>query len=272
VGRFTRSFRLVKQSWSVLMQDKELLVLPVISGFFILLACASFFLPMQPWKEGALEGMSDTALALIAFAFYVVVYTISFFFQAALIAGASERMNGGDPTVGSALRAAGRRFGAILMWGVIAATVGMILRAIEDRSEGVGRFLVGLLGFAWSLATFFMVPVLVMEREGVGASFKRSGSLIKKTWGETVIGNLGLGLVGFLAMLLVGGIVYLLVQAGMGVAAVVAGVLLGALVMVFMTALNAVYVSALYRYATAGDAPQGFDRTVIENAFRRRDA
>ncbi len=268
MGRFGRSFQLVKQSWGVLMQDKELLILPVLSGFFILLACATFILPTKLYEEGAIENMSQGLAIALAFSFYVVVYTISFFFQAALVAGASERMNGGDPTVGSSLKAAGRRFGAILLWGVIAATVGMILKAIENRSEGIGRFIVGLFGVGWSIATFFMVPVLVMERQSIGGSFKRSFAVLKEAWGETVIGNFGLGIVSFLAMLLVGGLAYMLANAGLVIVAVVVGVTGIATVMVFTSALNAVFVSALYRYATQGDTPAGFDAAIVRDAFR----
>ncbi len=119
-------------------------------------------------------------MAIPLLLFYVVTYTIGFFFQAAIVAGASERMNGGDPTVGSALRSASKRFGPLLLWGVIAGTVGLIIRSIEEKSELAGKIVMGLLGVAWSLATYFMVPVLVMEDEPVGSAFKRSWNLFKR--------------------------------------------------------------------------------------------
>jgi hypothetical protein len=104
-----------------------------------------------------------------------------------VIAGATERLRGGDPTVGSALSAAARRLGPILMWALVAATVGTILRSIQQPVGFVGKIVVALAGAAWSLATFFIVPVLVLEERSVADSFKRSVSIFKTTWGESTV-------------------------------------------------------------------------------------
>src|SRR4029453_14728639 len=108
------------------------------------------------------------------FVMYVVPYTIGIFFQAAVVAGATEGTGGGDPPVGSALAAAGRRIGPILMWAIVAATVGVILRIIQDRLAFVGKIVASLLGAAWSLAPFFVVPVLVLEERSIPDSFRQS--------------------------------------------------------------------------------------------------
>ncbi|MDF1701088.1 MAG: DUF6159 family protein, partial [Planctomycetota bacterium] len=162
MGRITRSFRLIGQSWKVLLKDPELLVLPLLSGISIALVCLSFIIPMGFLDVETIENAEEPVLYGVTFLFYVITYTLSFFFQAAVVAGASQRMAGGDPTIGSALGAASKRFGALLLWGVIAATVGMVLRAVQERSGIVGKIAAGIIGVAWSLATFFMVPVLVM--------------------------------------------------------------------------------------------------------------
>ncbi len=265
--RFARSWRLTKQSYSVLMKDKELLLLPLLSGLCILVVILSFALPMNVLAEDFEPNNGHMAVLLL---FYIVTYTVTIFFQAAIIAGASERMRGGDPTVGSALAAASKRIGPIIMWGIIAGTVGMLLKAIQERSEWVGRLIVGLLGAAWSLATFFIVPVLVMEERTVGDSFKRSWGIFKKTWGETVIGSGGIGFVSVLAFIPVVLIAGLLISAG----AVVAGILIGlvglCVVGIFFSALQAVYVAALYRYATHEEAPDGFAALDISGAWHAR--
>jgi len=268
MGRFARSWRLMKQSWAVLMKDKELMILPLLSGLCILVIVASFAVPVFVKGTDWIEGQPQWVWYVVGFAFYVVTYTITFFFQAAVIAGASERMSGGDPTLKSALGAASGRLPALFMWGVVAATVGMIIRAIEERSEFVGRLAMALVGAAWSLATFFMVPVLVMEREPLGRSFKRSWSIFKETWGETVIGAGGLGLAGFLISLPIVLILGGLVSAGMVWPAIILGVLALATISVVFSALQGVYVAAVYRFATADEAPQGFDATVLREAFR----
>ena len=151
--RIRRSFQLVAQSYRILMKDKELMVLPLISGGFMLAAVAAMALGF-----GVSTGhvpRRGPELYIPVFLFYVVTYTIGIFFQAAVIAGATERMRGGDPTVASALGAAGHRFWSIVMWAIVAATVGMVIRAIHDRVGFVGRLITSLFGVAWSLATFF---------------------------------------------------------------------------------------------------------------------
>ncbi len=269
MGRLGRSIHLMKESYHVLMQDKELLLLPVISGLLIVVVTASFVVPMFVLSDGA-EGESESGLTwtLLALAFYIVTYTIGIFFQAAVVAGANERLSGGDPTLGSALGAAGRHFGSILAWGIVAGTVGMILRSIQERSELLGRIVAGLIGAAWSLATFFVVPVLVIEGVSMGSAFKRSWALFKQTWGEQIGARLGLGLASLLLVLPLLGICALLWYAGLQIVAVVVGALGLALVAVFFSALQAVFVTVLYRYATTGETAAGFDADDVAGAFR----
>ena len=111
MGRIKRSFQLMGQSYRTLMKDKELLVLPLISGICILIVTASFVIPMGLLGDDALESESELSYLIPLLLFYIVTYTITIFFQAAIIAGANERMSGGDPTLGSALGAAASRFG-----------------------------------------------------------------------------------------------------------------------------------------------------------------
>jgi hypothetical protein len=268
MGRIARSWRLLKCSWAVLKQDKELAVLPLVSGACLALLCAGFAFAMDVPAKGV-EGR-EAELGVPAFLLYVVLYTVGFFFQAALIAGASQRLAGGDPTLGSSLAAAGRRFVPILLWGVVAATVGMLLRALEDKAKGLGRIVTGILGAAWSLATFFMVPVLVMERLPVGGSFKRSWALFKQTWGETVVGQFGLGLFGLLGFLSAGMVAAVIYRLAGQTAGVVVGLGLFLFVGVTMSALSGIYQAALYRYATTDEHVPGFDEGLLEGAYAAR--
>ena len=142
--RIERSFRLVQQSYRILMHDKELMILPLISGLITIAVAVSFFFGFGITEDGFREGRADTIVPV--FLFYVVTYAIGIFFQAAVVAGATDRMRGGDPTVASALATAWGRIGSILMWAVVAATVGTILRAIHDRSAFIGKIVAGLLG------------------------------------------------------------------------------------------------------------------------------
>jgi hypothetical protein len=263
--RIARSYRLVVQSYRILMQDKELMALPLISGVFTVLVAASFFFGFG--LEGRHIAQRRPELFVPLFLMYVVVYAIGIFFQAAVVAGATERMRGGDPTIGSALAAAGRRFGTILAWAVVAATVGMLLRAARDRAGFIGRIAASIAGAAWSLATFFVVPVLVLEERSVKDSFTRSVDLFKRTWGETFVGGVGLGVIAFACWITLVAMVGLLAWANLLFLALGVGVAGAIFLLVFFSALQGIYIASLYRYASGGGSVPGFDNDLLASAF-----
>lgn len=274
MGKFKRSWELAKSSWDVLKADKELLILPVISFIASAIVAASFFIPLFLSNSSTVDGETTFSLGpvgyVVTFIAYVALAYITIFFNAALVSAANERMNGGDPTVGSALRGAASRGLAILPWAIVSATVSIILRAIEERTGFLGNLVVGLVGLAWSLVTFLVLPILVIEGIGVGDAIKKSAGMFKRTWGEQVIANAGIGIVSFLAVL--AGLP-LLALALTGVTALaITGVGLfiiwAVLVAVVTSALSVVYQTALYHYAVAGSAPAAFATVDLGHAFR----
>ena len=159
-----RSWELAKGSFRVLRSDKELLIFPLLSFVALVIVTLSFAVPfvLMGGITSAQNGQVNVTSYVLAFAFYVVSYTVTFFFQTALVGAAMIRLDGGDPTVGDGMRIALSRLPQIVGYAVIAATVGMILRWISERAGIVGSILGGVLGFAWSIATFLVVPVLVV--------------------------------------------------------------------------------------------------------------
>ena len=276
--RFSRSWGLIKASAGVLAKDKELLVFPLLSAACTLVVVAAFVLPAL--GLGALDGLRDgggvSLLAyVLAFLFYLVQYFVIFFFNSALVGAAMIRLDGGDPTVGDGLRIARSKALPILGYAAIAATVGMVLRAIQERAGFVGRLVSGALGVAWTLASFLVVPVLVTRDVGPVDAVKESALLLKKTWGENLIGQGGVGLLFgllFFALVLLGGAAIIAVATtgngvltGLVVAIVIIAMLLAALV---QAALSGIYSAALYRYATGAGESEGFDAQLLGQAFR----
>ncbi len=281
-GRFSRSWSLASASWQVLRQDTQLMVYPLVSAIAGLVVIAAFaggvfgvvgFDRLSNIDRQAVPaGYYVTALA-----FYVCLYFVMFFCNAALVGAAMMRFDGRTPTVGDGWRIASARAGRILGYALIAATVGMILRAIQERLGFVGRFVVGLLGVGWTVATSMVVPVLVSHEVGPVDAIKESAGLLKKTWGENVIGRGGLSLA-FLVIylsLVLGTIALAVVAASMGSVAlallpVVAGVVAMLFAMLAHAALSGIYSAALYRFATTGSAGAGFDSGVLQAAFARK--
>lgn len=273
--RIANGWALTKQSLEVLRLDKELLIFPVLSAIAAILVAASFIVPL--WTSGYIESIAETegapvdySVYVLLFLFYFANYAVMIFFNAAIVSCALKRLRGGDPTVGFGLQSAMGLLPQILAWALLSATVGFVLRMIEEKAEGLGRFVVGLIGVAWSVATYFVVPVLVVERVGPFAALKRSASILRRAWGEALVSKIGMGFIIFGAALLAMLPAILGVALGTGVTiAVGVGVTVVAflLVMAASTALQAIMVTALYEYATEGSAPAGFDEHVLQSAF-----
>lgn len=274
--RFSRSWELIKASGAVLRQDKELLLFPFFSAIATLLVSASFIIPLIVTGAFEQQGQgSDAPMMVFLFLFYLVQYFIIFFFNSALVGAAMIRLDGGDPTVRDGLRIASSRIVPIIGYAAIAATVGLILRIIEERAGFIGRWIAGLLGVAFTVATFLTAPILVSRDIGPLDAVKESAALLKKTWGENIIGNAGMGFVFVLfyfGVILVGGvIVYGAVQTG-SLALIVLVAALAVLAFIGLalvhSALQGVYSAALYRYATNGNVGASFSSALLGEAFR----
>jgi hypothetical protein len=273
MGRISRTFELAGSSWRVLKADKELIVLPVLSLLATIGVAVSFLMPLlnNCTATGA-GGASSCDLATTDYVLLGVMYValafITIFFNAALVHAANQRMSGGDPTLGSAIRGALLRVHRIFPWALVSATVSVILRAIEERAGVFGRIVAGLAGVAWALVTFLVVPVLVIEDIGVGAAVKRSGAMFKKTWGENMAAQVGFGLLGFLLVL--PGIAVAAFGFSTGGSSAVILVAIGVawilLVSMVLAALNGIFQTALYRYAS-GNPTAAFPEAVLASAF-----
>lgn len=275
--RLSRSWQLVKASGSVLRQDKELLLFPLISSFATLAVVACFLVPL--FGLGALDGLGGkgpmpAGMYVVGFLFYVCQYFVIFYFNAALVGAAMMRLDGGNPTLGDGLRIANSKAVNILAYAAIAATVGMILRAIQERVGFLGKIVTGIIGAGWTLATSMVVPILVSRDIGPMDAVKESALLLKKTWGENIAGQMGIGAAFTLIQLaiIVTGVV-LIVAAAVMVNATLA-IILGALLVVTVivtalthAALSGIYSAALYRYASSGESSVGFDSAVLQQAF-----
>jgi len=277
VGTLQRSFTLVRTSWGVLRQDKELIVLPVLSIITAGLLVLPFFIgAIAIGATSDSDSLGPVGWVLMFIGYLVGAY-VTIFFQTALVLGANDRMTGGSPTLGSALSMAGSNAGRILPWAIISATVSVALQAIQERSGAIGRIVIGLVGLAWTLVTMLVLPILVIEQVGVKDALSRSATAFKRTWGENVVGNGGIGIVGLLGTLIglvvAGPIVAVGVSrsnTGLVILGVALFVLWILLVSAFTSALSAVFRTALYRFAVLGEEPTGFTHEQIADAFRPR--
>jgi hypothetical protein len=273
----------MKASATVLRSDKSLLVFPLLSGLCTLLVAASFLIPVAVMVIGGEHAGQDfhqrmsAGAYLLMFAFYLVQYFVIIFFQTALTGVALMHLRGEPTSVASGFALARSRLPHIFGYALIAATVGLVLRMIQERLGLIGRLVVGFLGLAWTVATFLVVPILASEDVGPVDAVKRSVELLKRSWGENLIGNGGIGVVFGLLMVaavlvgavLIGGAFAL--QSVVAIVLAVTVVVLGFILLgLIQSSLQGIYAAALYRYAEAGEASVGFDQALLEQAFRSK--
>ena len=280
MDKISNSWALVKQSFAILNKDEELMLLPILSAVSCILVSASILgaggLYAYPQIQAAAAEQlawrpSHAMLAGFVFLLYLVNYFVIIFFNTALVSAASARLEDGNPTVRDGLRVAWRRLGVIFQWALVAATVGMLLRMIEERSGFIGRLVAGIVGMAWTLATFFVVPVLAFEDLGPVEAVERSIELFRKNWGEEVVGTFSFGLIFFL-LALPGILLPLLGSSLAGAYGATIGATLMVVYFVVLAVVNSsahgIFLAALYRYAKTGEISQGFSQGTFSSAWQ----
>ncbi len=277
--RMQRSWALAKASWAVLKSEKGLVWLPVLSFLASLVVAGIFGLAIWATvgKDTGVGGQSgystNVATWVLGACMYLGIAFSQTYFLAALCAGANDRLQGRDTTIGSALAVANSRLHRLLPWAIVSATVSMIIQAIEERFGFLGQIIGSLIGAAWNVVTFLTIPIIVFEDLGPLNALKRSGTLLKKTWGENLMAQIGLGIIGLVAFL--PGILVLALGFSSGIGAVtVLAVAVGAVYLAIaasvISALSGIYRTALYRYAVDGQVPAAFASTDMEHAFGAR--
>jgi hypothetical protein len=279
MGSFGRSWDLLSQSFSILKSDKELMLLPVLSAMFCLFASAMilgggalFLLPVGSLHLTGADsnGHIPQPVYFVMFFLYLVNYFVVIFFNVALVSAASEQLAGRKGTLNGGLQIAWERKGKILQWALLAATVGVLLRALERRLGRLGLYGGRLLGIAWSLATYFVIPVIAAENVGPGGALTRSAQLFKDNWGERVAGGFSFGLIFFLLM--IPGVIPIALAARNGpewlIPAVALAVVYWLLLSVMNSALYGIFQAALYRYATTKTDSLGFDTKDLAGAWK----
>lgn len=280
LGKFQASKMIVKESWAVLKQDKEIMWFPILSTittmFAVLIMSIVFFIfvlngNMQTFSVPAGQQFNDVTMYSTVFVYYLITFFIINFFEAGLYIIVQGRFSGQDLGFHDGMNGAANNFNKIFIWSFISATVGLVLRIIADKSKLIGKIVAGLFGAAWNILTYFSLPSLIIGNTGIKDSFKESASMIRKTWGETIIVNFGVGL--FFGLIIFGltalvvGIMVIFKSLPVFVMSLGLYIIAMIVLSIVSAALNSIFKLALYNYARTGQVPVGFSSEVVLGAI-----
>jgi hypothetical protein len=280
IGKFKASRILVRESWNVMKQDKEIALFPVLSAITSLIALIIFVAVIFFSSRG--EGINifsdsnneqlNAVGYVISFAYYLLMFFIANYFMAGIYTVVHARFNGQNLSMSDGLSNANKHIGRIFLWSFISATVGIVLQIISDKSKLAGKIVAALFGAAWGILTYFSLPSLVIGQRSIKESFRESASLIRKTWGETIIVNFGIGLffglITFLVIALMIGIIILIPTFEVLLIVIALFVIYIIAVSIISSTLSSIIKLALYEYALTGNVPQGFTPELIKGAVK----
>lgn len=271
-GRIARSWRLTKVAWTVVRTDRSLQILALLAALVVVLGAVAIVALGSSSSHGRVSGGRFVVVAL------VFIYPLTFlgaFINTAIAAAAAAALDGRHLSVSEALAVPRRRIGQIAVWALIAAIIGYVLEQLTSRLPFGGSIAARLVGLAWSLASFFVIPALALEDRSATDSLRRSAHMIKERWGEGVGGSIIISAWAVLVMIpLVIAFAVCLAVAFETPAARDLVIAVGALGLLSIVAIQLVvrqtFAVALYRYATTGTAPGPFEEGDLQSPFARK--
>ena len=274
MNRFSATWSLMKSSITVLLEDKKMLLFPIFSGLCTLIVGLTFIIPIAFTggirSLGIFETMPDWMMFITIFLFYYINYFVIIFFNSGAVLYSIKHIKGEKPTFGNVFNELRDRLGHLLGWTAIAATIGIIVNSIENQSDFVGKLVAGLIGLSWTVTSFLVIPVLVIERKGPIESLKESAGMLKKSWGEQLIGHFSFGLIFTALFIGAGALTIPLFFLGeifslIGLALlIIFGLFLGILQWI----LQSIFMATLYLYVRESRLPGSFSQTQIDSAVR----
>jgi hypothetical protein len=285
MNMFERSWKITKLSLDVMKKDKELFVFPILGGIFSILFVIAMIFPIF-----VTSAASDAAGTSGGMNFYLAIFLIYFglamittFFNTCVVYTVKKRFDGGNATFWESIKFTLSRLHLVIAWGIISATVGLILRILDQIGENMGEvgqilmsILTSILGAIWSIITIFVIPAMVYHNVGPLKAIKMSVHSLKKTWGESLVRYYGLGLMELILIVagIVFGIVFAIITASVPAlfyTVIIIFAIYIIAVMTFFSVANTIFNTALFVYADTGRVPKVYDAEIISHAFAKKE-
>jgi hypothetical protein len=305
MNKLQRSWCLLKSSLAVIGRNKLLLVFPItiflctgaIIAFFlappVLRPTSYSYLSSEHWQtighslfrsanNGA--GHAEVVFSPLVMTYLAFLYLLSMFIatfcNVAFYHEILAALRGQSVSIARGVKFACSRLSSILMWSLFAGLVGLLIKIVEERMPLVGRIIGRIIGLAWSIAAVFSIPVIVREPANANPIevLRKSAGMLKQTWGEALIGYVGLsfanGIVFLASFVSVLAAIAALVALHLYVliAVAVVGWLVGLFAWSYLTGVAShVYRGALYLYAAEGMVAEPYNQEMLDAAWKFRN-
>lgn len=274
-----RSWKLIKGSFKLIADNPILFLFPILSFLsFILFLIAIIALFTPVLFIGSQDQIAQNIQAIVMIGILLLLFAGPFFgtfFAVALSFETGEVLKGKKASVMRGIKHSFKNFKEIVLWALtlfVINIIQMILRRMAEKYGGriggaVGNTVMDILLAGWGFVTAFVIPIMAFEDTNPFDSIKKSFQLLKHTWGETLIGNVGAGSV--LGLLIIPLFLLLFIP--------IIGIfffpifILGIIAISLLTQVfNTVFMTALYLYATEKDSKKAekyFDKDLIQHGF-----
>lgn len=270
--RLSNGWQISLNSLKVLKANKQLIIFPILSGLSILMLIGSFVLVILAgagWDSDNVARPNSIESYSVIFLFYIINYFILVYFNTALIHCTTLYFRGEKVSVRQGLDFSFSRIGAIFSWALFAGTIGALLKILQENLGSLGKIITGIIGIVWSIATFFVVPIIAYENVGPIDAFKRSAEMMKQKWGERIGASFSFGLILLLGILAISVPAFLLayfVHPFAGLVLAVAGLFL---LFAIVSASKSIFISAIY-HNIQGDPVEHFEQQFVDNLFTHK--
>jgi hypothetical protein len=310
-GKFKRSWLLMTASFTMLSQHRKLLLFPLVTAVFITVTALFFTAPVILTPTGNPILSADHWISVVQRSFepgtpgvndpdglhikvnrgvpvprtwfvgyltlaYLVLMFLATFSNVAFANEIFNALSGRPVSVRSGLLFAWSRAGSIFVWSLFAGIVGLIIKSMEQRFGWIGKIVLRLVGVMWSVASVFVIPIIVREPElNPITLLRKSAGTLRKTWGEALIGYAGFSAA--MAVFVLATLAAAVLIASSSLAAGVAWIAVTAAAVWILAIIalgyacsvaDQIYRCALYIYASEGVVPGPYSAEMMDMAWK----
>ncbi|MFB6283893.1 MAG: DUF6159 family protein [Halobacteria archaeon] len=286
IQRIKKGWQIGKRSLGVVKEYPKLVILPIISGIATIifmavllggLAAGEIFLANGGSVGSAaqsVQNMPDYVMYVVLFFVYLGTTFIATFFNVSLVFCAGQAFEGKDPSITKGFGMAFTRIGQILVWSIVAAIVGVIIRVVQEESDLAGNIAAMLFGAAWSIATYFVVPVIAYENPGAFSMFKESANTFRRRWGSTVgswayVGTFAAVFV--LVSIIIAVVSGALLMPSLGILGILVAVVIAAVGLIIGTTIKSISKAGLYVYTKSDELPEQFEGLDVDKPGQNKE-